>query len=294
MAARVTIAEDGVGGSASKPIYTTPTTTTASIGAVTIEAGSAVIGKVGIDQTTPGTTNGVQVNAALPAGTNNIGDVDVLSLPALPTGANVIGGVTIADGSDAAQGVTTGAAVVTDANGTLQQYLRGLVTLAIRATAPAATSALTKSSADLVTEAAAFGYLWNPVTSAWTKKLGNDSFSWLASAVRTATTTTSALTNYNQQSMLLLLRVTAFTTGTLTPSITVADPVGGTYITLKSFAAISGTGDYWFYIGNAAVTDTAFNGGFLSCAMPYSWKFVITHSDASNQTYTLGALPNGH
>ncbi len=38
-------------------------------------AGSAIIGKVGIDQTTPGTTNGVQVNAALPAGTNSIGTV---------------------------------------------------------------------------------------------------------------------------------------------------------------------------------------------------------------------------
>lgn len=36
-------------------------------------AGSAIIGKVGIDQTTPGTTNGVQINAALPAGTNAIG-----------------------------------------------------------------------------------------------------------------------------------------------------------------------------------------------------------------------------
>lgn len=42
-----------------------------SVGAVTatLGAGSAVIGKVGIDQTTPGTTNGVQVNAsALPTG----------------------------------------------------------------------------------------------------------------------------------------------------------------------------------------------------------------------------------
>jgi hypothetical protein len=38
-------------------------------------AGSNLIGKVGIDQTTPGTTNGVQVNAALPAGTNKIGVV---------------------------------------------------------------------------------------------------------------------------------------------------------------------------------------------------------------------------
>lgn len=40
-----------------------------------LTAGTAIIGKVGIDQTTPGTTNGVQVNAALPAGTNVIGKV---------------------------------------------------------------------------------------------------------------------------------------------------------------------------------------------------------------------------
>lgn len=40
-------------------------------------AGTNIIGKVGIDQTTPGTTNGVQVNAALPAGANIIGKVEV-------------------------------------------------------------------------------------------------------------------------------------------------------------------------------------------------------------------------
>jgi hypothetical protein len=36
----------------------------------------------------------VDVVGSLPAGTNNIGDVDVLSLPAIPAGANVIGAVT--------------------------------------------------------------------------------------------------------------------------------------------------------------------------------------------------------
>ncbi len=38
-------------------------------------AGTSLLGKVGIDQTTPGTTNGVQVVAALPTGTNRIGTV---------------------------------------------------------------------------------------------------------------------------------------------------------------------------------------------------------------------------
>lgn len=42
-----------------------------------LAAGTAIIGKVSIDQTTPGTTNGVQVNAALPAGANVIGKVSI-------------------------------------------------------------------------------------------------------------------------------------------------------------------------------------------------------------------------
>jgi hypothetical protein len=37
----------------------------------------------------------------------------------------------VADGADATQGVTTGAKVITDADGTLQQYLRGLVHLSV-------------------------------------------------------------------------------------------------------------------------------------------------------------------
>lgn len=48
-------------------------TTDGTTNAVHLVAGTAIAGKVGIDQTTPGTTNGVQVNAALPAGTNAIG-----------------------------------------------------------------------------------------------------------------------------------------------------------------------------------------------------------------------------
>jgi hypothetical protein len=58
---------------------TTPGTTNlvsiGSNGTVGLLAGANLVGKVGIDQTTPGTTNGVQVNAALPAGANVIGHV---------------------------------------------------------------------------------------------------------------------------------------------------------------------------------------------------------------------------
>jgi hypothetical protein len=52
-----------------------PRFTVSNDSTVGLVAGSAIVGKVGIDQTTPGTTNGVQVNAALPAGANAIGNV---------------------------------------------------------------------------------------------------------------------------------------------------------------------------------------------------------------------------
>lgn len=62
-----------------------------------LPAGTNILGKVGIDQTTPGTTDSVSVATA--------------------------------QGAGATIGVTTGAGTTTDANATIQQYLRGLIIL---------------------------------------------------------------------------------------------------------------------------------------------------------------------
>ncbi|HEX8097834.1 MAG TPA: hypothetical protein VF507_07345 [Pyrinomonadaceae bacterium] len=62
-------------------------------GNVTLQPGNNVVGKVGIDQTTPGTTNGVQVNGPLPSGSNTIGNVGVNG--PLPSGTNTLGTVKI-------------------------------------------------------------------------------------------------------------------------------------------------------------------------------------------------------
>lgn len=66
---------------------------------VKLDTGSNIVGRVGIDQTTPGTTDSVSVATA--------------------------------QGAGAAIGAISGAAVVTDANGTIQQYLRGIVKLLV-------------------------------------------------------------------------------------------------------------------------------------------------------------------
>jgi hypothetical protein len=111
-----------------------------------LPAGTALLGKVGIDQTTPGTSNGVQVNAALPAGANaigklaandavDIGDVTINNAAGaaavnIQDGGNSITvdgtvGTTVADGANVALGTTTDAAVIGDTAGTVEAKLRG-------------------------------------------------------------------------------------------------------------------------------------------------------------------------
>lgn len=94
-----------------------------------LPAGTNLLGKVGIDQTTPGTTNGVQVNAALPTGTNSIGQVTAnagtnlnTSLLALQSGANSILDKTA---SGALTGVNQAVTVSTNGMTTVQAQLLG-------------------------------------------------------------------------------------------------------------------------------------------------------------------------
>lgn len=63
-------------------------------GTVTVQDGGSAIS---VDDNGGSLT--VDVGTALPAGTNNIGDVDVLTLPAIPAGSNEIGRVRITDGT---------------------------------------------------------------------------------------------------------------------------------------------------------------------------------------------------
>lgn len=73
-------------------------TVTAELGATDNAVLDAIAASIAsIDgKVTAANTGAVTISSALPAGTNNIGDVDVLSLPALPAGSNTIGAVNLA------------------------------------------------------------------------------------------------------------------------------------------------------------------------------------------------------
>lgn len=144
------------------------------------------------------------LGAALPAGTNNIGDVDVLTLPALPTGSNTIGGVNLAqytpasgrlpvDGSGVTQPVSAASlplpsGAATSANQTtLIGHVDGIETL-IGTTNTNTSNAVT-----------ALQLIDNPVGSATGGTAGSSSF--LAGGVYNSTPPT--LTNGQQASVQL-------------------------------------------------------------------------------------------
>ncbi len=78
------------------------------IGSVTV-SNSVAVTNAGLTELASAIDTELQVDVvgALPAGTNNIGDVDVLSLPAIPTGANYIGLVTASIVGTVNTGMTT-------------------------------------------------------------------------------------------------------------------------------------------------------------------------------------------
>jgi hypothetical protein len=110
-----------------------------------IAAGSAIIGKVGIDQTTPGTTNlvsigtngTVAINAALPAGTNSIGTVQQAAITKATQGAT---GVTTQDLKDAGRTRVTITTVIGGVVGVTTEALLSLVVTRNGVAAAAATS----------------------------------------------------------------------------------------------------------------------------------------------------------
>jgi hypothetical protein len=100
------------------------TSATGSGGTTTLLAGSAIVGKVGIDQTTPGTTNGVQINAAIPVGANTIGNVNIQSAgTSLAAVADSTDGTTVSGTANALRVVTRN----TMFNGTTWDRWRSIV-----------------------------------------------------------------------------------------------------------------------------------------------------------------------
>jgi hypothetical protein len=309
-----------------------------SSGALVLGAGTAIMGKVGIDQTTPGTTNGVQINAAIPAGDNNIGNVDIVTLPSgnlgqqakaaslsvapatditdatyigdikfgesLPAGSNNIGDIDVASlpaliagsaiiGQVGIDQTTPGTTNGVQVNAALPAGTNLLGKFGIDQTTPGTTNQVSTELPDAATLAdgaanptapmvGANEQLYNGTT--WDRKRNNLQGALLASAARTETQTGTDQVNYNGRGIHVVLDVTAVTD---TPSIVLkieGKSASGVYYTLLEGAAVTGTGTHVYKVmpwatpvANEAAADL----------LPRTWRVVVTHADADSITYSV-------
>ena len=135
------------------------------------------------------------------------------------------------------------------------------------------------------------GYLFNGTTT-YDRPRNNMDQTALASAARTATTSSADITNYNGRGVMVFLNVTAASgTGGLTLTIQAKDPVSGNYFNLNANpSAVTSTGNGTVYIVYPSTLTAAGNvTQSTQAVLPRTFRITVTHGDASSYTYSVGA-----
>ena len=120
---------------------------------------------------------------------------------------------------------------------------------------------------------------------------GNTEVTLLASAARTASTSSSDQTNFGARGVIITLDVTAISA---TPSITLAvehkDSVASNYEKLLDATAVTATGTHTYIVYPGADT-TAREDVVEASGWPIgrTWRVTVTHADADSITYSVAA-----
>lgn len=134
---------------------------------------------------------------------------------------------------------------------------------------------------------AATKWVYVGTMSQWHPQQGNTDRSLLASAARTATTTSPTRLNASSRAGHFILDVTAIVA---TPSIVVEiqaeDDLSGQFYPLLTSAAITAVGTYVLRVGPGytPVPNLTANDN-----LPLNYRAVVTHADADSITYSLNA-----
>ncbi len=124
-------------------------------------------------------------------------------------------------------------------------------------------------------------------TGSWDLQRNNAEFTVLESALRTATTESADLINYNARGALIFLNVTAASgTGGLQVRFRYKDPVSGQYQYMNTApTAITATGLAIYGLYPAALA----NGNQMTNQfLPRTWQIQVQHGNSTNYTYSVG------
>lgn len=133
------------------------------------------------------------------------------------------------------------------------------------------------------------GQIFNETT--WDRQRGNTAITLLASAARTAETSSSDTVNYNHTKILLVVNVSSMTaTPILTPKLQIKDSISSNYVTIWTAAVnITATGTYAYLF---AIGGSGGAGGFTEVAsllVGRTWRFTMSVADADSATYSVSA-----
>lgn len=132
-------------------------------------------------------------------------------------------------------------------------------------------------------------YLFNGASR--DRQRGNVALALLASAARTAETSSSDTVNYNHTKILLVVNVSSMTaTPVLTPKLQIKDSISSAYVTVWTAAAnITATGTYAYLF---AIGGSGGAGGFTEVAsllVGRTWRFTMSVADTDSATYSVSA-----
>ena len=118
-----------------------------------------------------------------------------------------------------------------------------------------------------------------------------DVIALLASAARTVTTSTADQVSSGRRGVTLVVNVTAYTAGGLTPKIEKKNE-NGSYTTLLTGTKITAAGRY-VYVLDTGVGATVVAGiaNVAAAPLPQTWRVTLTVDDATSITYSVTAYP---
>ncbi|HEY8892067.1 MAG TPA: hypothetical protein VIM70_17655 [Clostridium sp.] len=247
-----------------------------------LPSGTNLMGKIGIDQTTAGTTNGVVVNSsALPTGASTSAKQDTLiakDFATQATLASLLAKVIATPSTEAKQDSlvtiltairdTSGIKKITDALPSGTNNIGDVDVLSSALPTGASTSAKQDS---IITSINAVG----------THVEG----SALALLARTTTTSSIDLNNNFGTGIRVYLNVTAVATSDITLKIEGKDPVSGSYTTILLSSSVNtiSTNVYKVYPGLTAVANLV-----VSDFVPKTFRITVSHNNANSTTYSVG------
>lgn len=159
---------------------------------------------------------------------------------------------------------------------------------------PVSTDALSNAVFGMMTNARNNGFpafapiLFNGAT--WDRQRNNIGGTLLASAARTATTTSADFLTYNARGLVVFLDVTAASgTGGLTVVAQLKDTVSGNYFSLPGYVFGTATGRGVSFVIPGVVASTGADvKQSLSYGLSQTMRVQITHGDATSYTYSVG------